>query len=242
MPAQSGQCPNFGYCNLADSREIVTIQPGVEFRCPECNSTLRPVSEPGKPRGLLIGALGGVGLLLLLAVAFLFAHGHGHDTGSPVPATPPGSPAAGSSGTSLASKPDGFSPSITADEWNRLAAKVQGPLVDEPISFRQGQTQLSEEDQSTIRDSLAKLDRFPGSRILVEAHVDPSGSPQDDQKLSDQRASEVKRFLTQDCGLSQNRVLARGFGSDQLPERTTGMSEAEWKRLCRSVRILLVGA
>ncbi len=212
MPLQQGQCSNFGLCTKAETGEIITVQLGSEFRCPECNSKLKPVHGKGIPpwikiivAGLLLGAVA----VAVWAFAAL-AHHHGPQA-------------------------------LTNAQWNQLSTQVQGTLLDEPITFRQGQTQISEEEQGLIRDSLPKLENYPRSRLLVEAHVLPSESPEDDQKLSDDRASAVKNFLVTSCGIPESRIAAKGFGSSQPPERSAGESDQEWKRRSRSVRILLVG-
>jgi len=43
MPTRTGKCTNFGMCNKADSRELITIAEGKAFACPECNRALGPI-------------------------------------------------------------------------------------------------------------------------------------------------------------------------------------------------------
>ena len=212
MPVRRGQCPNFGACNLADSREIILIQPGSEFRCPQCNTNLWPAQSKGiSPRIIALCVV----LLVVLggATAWLFV-GAAHDRGSPP---------------------------LASEQWAKLSTQVRCALVNGPITFRQGQTQISEEDKTEIRESLSKLEKYPRSRILVEAHVAPSDSAEADQKLSDDRALEVKHFLSMDCGIPESRILTKGYGSNQPPTRSADESDQEWNRRARSVRILLAG-
>ena len=188
------------------------MPPGAEPLCPECHRQLNLIQS----RGILpwVRALGGVILLgAVAAAAWIFT----------------------------ASMHRSAFPPLTNEQWNEVITRAQGPLLDEPITFRQGQTQLLEEDRAAIKDSLPKLERHPRSRILVEAHVAPSDSPEADQKLSDERALEVKKFLTADCAVPESRVFAKGCGSSQPPERLPDESEQEWKRRARSVKILFVG-
>ena len=212
MPLLRGQCPNFGLCSKADSSEIIPALPGADFRCPECGTTLTPVHRRRISPAML--ALAGTLLLGGLAVA----------------------------GWRFTAQPSrGGFPPLTSDQWIQLSKQVQSTLLDEPITFRQGQTQITEEDQFSIKENLPKLERYPRSRLVVEAHVVPSDSPEADQKLSNERAQEVKKFLTTDCGVPESRVFAKGYGSSDPPERFSNESDQEWKRRARSVRIILVG-
>jgi hypothetical protein len=45
MQVRDGKCANFGLCCKADSREIIPIDRGGEFSCPECG---KPLSEAGQ--------------------------------------------------------------------------------------------------------------------------------------------------------------------------------------------------
>jgi outer membrane protein OmpA-like peptidoglycan-associated protein len=88
---------------------------------------------------------------------------------------------------------------------------------------------------------MSKLDHYPGYRIVVEAHVSRGDSPLADKKLSDERAEAVKRFLTWECHVPDERILAQGRGSADLPEQKPGESQTAWERRARRARVLLVG-
>ena len=68
------------------------------------------------------------------------------------------------------------------------------------------------------REKLAKvagiLSGHPGLRLEVEGHTDSVGSDDYNQRLSEQRATAVRDYLTQ-AGISGNSVTARGFGKTQ---------------------------
>ena len=72
---------------------------------------------------------------------------------------------------------------------------MRGTLLDEPIVFPPGQTEIPEDFQASIRDAAPKLANYPTFRVVVEAHVSPGDSSEADQALSEARALEVKRFL-----------------------------------------------
>ena len=67
MPARKGRCPNFGNCNIADSREVIVVPPGADDLCTACSAKLNLEALP--PRDyrwmaiatvLILGLLGGV--------------------------------------------------------------------------------------------------------------------------------------------------------------------------------------
>ena len=134
-----------------------------------------------------------------------------------------------------------YYPPLTPEQWDALSKQVRGTLLDVPIVFPPGQTAIPEDFQASIRDAVPKLANYPTFRVVVEAHVSPSDSPEQDQALSEARALEVKRFLAADCGVPEDRILARGMGSSELPQRYPGESQAAWERRARRARIFLVG-
>ena len=134
-----------------------------------------------------------------------------------------------------------YYPPLTVDQWYSLAGQVRGTLLDEPIVFQPGQTEIPEDFQASIRDAAPKLSNYPAFRVVVEAHVSPGESEEADQALSEARALEVKRFLSAECGVPEDRILARGKGSSEPPQRYPGETEASWTRRARRARIYLVG-
>jgi outer membrane protein OmpA-like peptidoglycan-associated protein len=68
------------------------------------------------------------------------------------------------------------------------------------------------------REKLAKVSGIiaghPGLRLEVEGHTDSVGGDEYNQRLSEQRASGVRDYLTQQ-GIPMNSVTAKGFGKTQ---------------------------
>jgi hypothetical protein len=82
MPARTGKCINFGGCNKADSKEVMTIPEGDEFVCPDCEKSLVPVGGGAKggsgsggkgPLKLIIAAVLGLGVIGAI-VALVIGH------------------------------------------------------------------------------------------------------------------------------------------------------------------------
>jgi outer membrane protein OmpA-like peptidoglycan-associated protein len=64
--------------------------------------------------------------------------------------------------------------------------------------------------ESLNRPNVAKLD------IVINGHTDAVGSPEYNQKLSERRAHAVLQYLITQHGIDRNRLVARGYGKDQL--------------------------
>lgn len=144
----------------------------------------------------------------------------------------------------IVSKPlraEGFYRPLSDEEWKLLIPKVRGTLLDEPITFRPGSTQIPQDFQDAVRDAVPKLSHYPTYRIVVEAHVAPSDDAAGDIALSEQRAGAVKRFLMWECGIPEERIYTVGAGGSKPPKRYSGESQASWERRARRARITLVG-
>jgi len=134
-----------------------------------------------------------------------------------------------------------YYPPLSGEEWTALSKKMRGTLLDEPITFRPGSTEVGEEFQDVLRAAAPKLAHYPAYRIVVEAHVTPSDQPGADHALSKQRADAVKRFLVWECRVPEDRVLAIGAGGSDPPPVIAGEGSRAWERRTRRARIMLVG-
>ncbi len=85
-----------------------------------------------------------------------------------------------------------------------------------------------------IADTLIKNPRI--SRVEVQGHTDSSGSAEYNQKLSEQRATAVRDWLTTH-GVAPDRLLARGYGEERplIPNVTKGL-----KALNRRVQFIIL--
>ncbi len=72
LSVRKGKCINFGNCKIADAKEIVEVNLGDEFVCPECGGML--VEERSKPKWnwLVIG--GGIILVIGIITWGVFAY------------------------------------------------------------------------------------------------------------------------------------------------------------------------
>ena len=116
---------------------------------------------------------------------------------------------------------------LSDDEWKRVAGKVVGTLVDEPIIFGSGSSGVPEDFQPTLRDAIYKLAHYPKYRVIINGYVSPGSDPQADQQLSEERALVIKRYLVEQGGVQEDRIFAQGLGLD----RTAGA--AAGRKRCR---------
>jgi outer membrane protein OmpA-like peptidoglycan-associated protein len=128
---------------------------------------------------------------------------------------------------------------LTDDDWKRVAGKVVGTLVDEPILFGSGSSGVPEDFQPTLRDAIYKLAHYPKYRVIINGYVSPGSDPQADQQLSEERALVIKRFLVEQGGVQEDRIFAQGLGSSDLPGKVPDESDAAWKRRARRAKIYL---
>lgn len=129
---------------------------------------------------------------------------------------------------------------LSTSEWTDLSKKIKGTLLDTPILFRPGQSEIPEETQEELKEAAPKLAHYPSYRIIVEAHSF-GNSPEVDKALSEERAAEVKRFLMWECSIPDERILATGKGDEEALAQQPGENPAAHARRNRRARILLVG-
>lgn len=132
-----------------------------------------------------------------------------------------------------------FFPPLSDSQWESLFAKRSGTLLEEPITFGVGQSEIEEEFQLSLREASQKLVHYPGHRIIVQAHTSPGGDPELDRELSRERAEVIRDFLVQHAAVDANRIFAVGMGGAEPVARSDGEGIRSWKRRCRRARIYL---
>jgi len=68
------------------------------------------------------------------------------------------------------------------------------------------------ESRETLRELATNFQRYPDEMITIEGHTDSVGSDESNQRLSEERAGNVRDFLV-DHGVSPSRISALGFGA-----------------------------
>ncbi|MEM8953395.1 MAG: phosphate ABC transporter substrate-binding/OmpA family protein [Verrucomicrobiota bacterium] len=128
---------------------------------------------------------------------------------------------------------------LTRDQWETLYDRKSGTLLEEPVTFGVGQSQIEEEFQLALMEASQKLVHYPGHRIIVQAHVSPGSDPELDRQLSQERADAIRDLMIAKGAVDKNRIYAVGMGGDEPVVREQGEGIRSWKRRCRRARIYL---
>jgi outer membrane protein OmpA-like peptidoglycan-associated protein len=112
---------------------------------------------------------------------------------------------------------------LTLGERQQVAAIAETrPRIDLEIHFSFDSAVLSPDDVPTLVTLGRALadPRLRGNAILIAGHTDATGSDEYNQALSERRAATVKRFLVANFALAPEKLLALGFGRQQIKNRT----------------------
>jgi outer membrane protein OmpA-like peptidoglycan-associated protein len=110
-------------------------------------------------------------------------------------------------------------------------------VLEDGIMFETGSSTLTPTGRKLL-DAVAKLCRqhLEWERLAVEGHTDARGSEEMNQRLSEDRATGVRRGLL-DLGFDERKVSARGFGATR--PRVRG-DDADAHRRNRRVELVVV--
>lgn len=100
--------------------------------------------------------------------------------------------------------------------YGQLPKMDNGKLVVEtPVSFKTGNAELTDDGKEAlkpVREFLLQKDYI--TTLRIEGHTDNSNAEQANQKLSEQRALAVCKWLVEN-GIDCKRLIAVGFGSSK---------------------------
>ncbi len=175
-----------------------------------CNS-IKNMSNTGK--GAAIGVGGGAAAGAALGA--IFGGGKGAAIGAAV-----GAIAGGTAGTLIGKKMDKQAAEIAQiegaqveqvnDQNGLTAIKV---TFDNGILFQTGKSSLSNAAKSSLSEFAASLKNNPQTNVQIYGYTDNTGSRATNERLSNERASVVKNYLS-DSGVDSNRMYSEGFAWD----------------------------
>lgn len=84
-------------------------------------------------------------------------------------------------------------------------------IVLEGVTFAFNSAEIVADEQGTLEEAVATLERNPELEVEVAGHTDSVGNPRYNQGLSERRALSVMEFLV-DAGIDPDRLSARGYG------------------------------
>jgi outer membrane protein OmpA-like peptidoglycan-associated protein len=108
--------------------------------------------------------------------------------------------------------------SLSPKQWRSLPEI--GVMRVEPISFKQGTSELSsqgEEEVDHIADSLAN--NYPDDRVMILGHTGAGSDEKESIRLSQERAEAVMQRLIAVHQMPAVRMLAKGMGSSSPPPK-----------------------
>jgi outer membrane protein OmpA-like peptidoglycan-associated protein len=112
-------------------------------------------------------------------------------------------------------------PGFTAEELTRA-------LNMHIINFRSGSSQIPRESAPVLERSASAIKSAPAGTVLeVGGYTDNVGNSTANQKLSQQRADSVRRFLI-DKGVNSGSIVAKGYG-DSNPIASNDTEEGRFK-------------
>lgn len=105
------------------------------------------------------------------------------------------------------------------------------------VLFDTGKYTLKPNTQISLARVSGILQAYPGLKLQVEGYTDSTGSPDFNQKLSDNRAGAVRDFLVTQ-GVSPDNIVATGYGESK-PVADNGT--AAGRQLNRRVNLVVSG-
>lgn len=115
---------------------------------------------------------------------------------------------------------------------NELADRLsKDGFVSLDVNFDTGLATIRPDSAKTLDDAAAALKTIPAMKIEVGGHTDNVGTPEANQKLSQERAQAVMAALVQ-RGITADRMTAKGFGqSTPVADNRTDEGRAKNRRV-----------
>ncbi|WP_224484848.1 OmpA family protein [Robertkochia aurantiaca] len=99
------------------------------------------------------------------------------------------------------------------------------------ILFDTGKSTIQDRSEQVLNDIIDILKQYPNSRFRIEGHTDSTGSESLNQRLSEERAAAVEKYL-EDAGIAADRLISEGFGeSKPLASNATAAGRQQNRRV-----------
>lgn len=98
------------------------------------------------------------------------------------------------------------------------------------ILFETNKSAIKAESAQTLKDIIAILEKYPEAEFSIDGHTDSVGSEAYNEKLSNERANSVLRYLV-NGGINTERLSAQGFGeSKPIADNNTAAGRQQNRR------------
>lgn len=129
-------------------------------------------------------------------------------------------------------------PPLSETQWNNL--KPVGTLKVDPVIFQQGGADLDLFGKEVIDRAVDLLRHYPKFRVVVEGHTATRGDPEENRRLSQERAEAVVRYLAVTHNIDPNRLKAVGLGGTKPLLQESGELFRSWQYRLPRVELVLV--
>ena len=99
------------------------------------------------------------------------------------------------------------------------------------VQFQSSSSRLTSDSLPALQELADSLKTNPDLNLTIEGHTDNTGTPEYNEKLSDERAMQVKKALIS-MGIAEDRISVQGYGDTQPigDNKTTGREIGEQTR------------
>jgi outer membrane protein OmpA-like peptidoglycan-associated protein len=104
---------------------------------------------------------------------------------------------------------------LVASTNTTLISAPPSKAIVENILFETGKYDIDDASKEILDKIILVLNANKSLRIEVGAHTDSKGSEAANLKLSEMRASTVKKYIT-NAGIDGQRILTKGYGESHL--------------------------
>ncbi|MBT8128821.1 MAG: OmpA family protein [Gammaproteobacteria bacterium] len=121
---------------------------------------------------------------------------------------------------------------FTGKEANVYRQRQNVLISAHGFQFPSGQSEIQTVNFPLMNKIIRAINIFPGSRIEVTGHTDSTGTDNINQQVSQSRAGNVGKFLTEVGEIAPDRITTRGYGESRpVASNKTAAGRAENRRV-----------
>jgi len=126
---------------------------------------------------------------------------------------------------------------FTTEEGNILRDGSKIVLRLYGINFPTGKSKISEKHHNILDKVITAIKEFPNSTVIIEGHTDSKGSIKMNNRLSQERADNVRDYIISNSGISAEKLKSIGYGQSR-PIADNSTEEGRTKN--RRIEIIII--